>query len=106
MLARMFSKTENRQAEFMQGLTPWGDWNLAAPSAAGVHVTTTSAQQLLAVYGCVQLIDGTISTLPRHVLREENGTEITNPPKWFRQPNSATTMTEFLSQTVTSLLLN
>jgi len=106
MLGRMFQKTENRAAEFMQGLTPWGDWNLATPSASGIAVNSTSAQQLLAVYGCVQLIAGTISTLPRHILREEDGTEVASPPKWFRRPNSSTTMTEFVSQTVTSLLLN
>ena len=108
MLGRMFKKPETRAPEFIQGqLTPWGNWtDLGASSHAGINVTTTSAQQLLAVYGCVQLIAGTISTLPRHILREENGQEVQTKPKWFDRPNPSTTMVEFISQTVTSLLLN
>lgn len=106
MLGRIFQKPETRAAEFIQGLTAWGDWSLAPASASGIAVNTDSAKQLLAVYGCVKLISGTISTLPRHILRVDDGTEVGSVPSWFRSPNSSTTMTEFVSQTVTSLLLN
>lgn len=102
------SQTETRAPNFMQGtLTPWGDWgSLGGAAASGVSVTTTSAQQLLAVYGCIQLIAGTISTLPRHVLQEADGKEVGTKPRWFTKPNPSTTMQEFITQTVTSLLLN
>jgi HK97 family phage portal protein len=39
----------------------------AAPAAAGVTVTPTSAMRVSAVFACVRLIAGAISTMPAHV---------------------------------------
>jgi HK97 family phage portal protein len=105
MLERLFVRRDEPAApEQRMQITPWGIWGDTAQSAAGINVNGSSATQLLAVYGCVQLIAGTISTLPRHIYR--GGEELTTVPKWFDKPNAYTTMTEFISQTLMSLLLH
>lgn len=88
-------------------VTPWGAWQNNYNTGAGIAVTDTSALQLLAVYGCVQLIADTIATLPQHCYRKTDGTgqEIPNPA-WIDQPNPETSSVDFLTQTLISLLLD
>ncbi len=90
-------------------VTPWGTWGQPVGSAAGMNVSTDSSLQLLAVYGCVNLIADLISTMPRDLYRDlADGSheEVKVKPKWWDQPNSTTDMVEFLTQTLTSLLLD
>jgi HK97 family phage portal protein len=71
-------------------------------------VTTDSALQLLAVYGCVRLIADQISTLPidcyRH-LSDGSKEEIARPA-WLMEPTVDLTFTEWCTQVLSSLLLH
>ncbi len=90
-------------------VTPWGQWRDSMPTAAGMTVDSDHALKLLTVYGCVTLIADTIATLPRDVFRDNpNGMheEVKVKPKWFDQPNPTTDMIEFITQSLTSLLLD
>ena len=89
-------------------VTPWGDWGTQVSSYAGMNVSADNADQLLVVYGCVQLISDTIATLPRDIYRnraDDVTEQVTNVPPWFEQPNPNTDIIEFLTQSLWSLLL-
>lgn len=88
--------------------TAWGDWGDAYQTWAGVNVTTDSSLQLLAVYGCNRFICEGISTLPVDVFRElPDGTrqEIALPP-WLHKPTPYLDRVAWLTQVLTSLLLD
>lgn len=84
-------------------VTPWASADDSSfyggvTSSAGQVVTTDTAMQLLAVYGCVGLISDVISTLPVAVFNADTSKAAT--PRWLRQPNPesdwATWVGEFL----------
>jgi phage portal protein BeeE len=73
---------------------------------SGQVVTTTSALQLLAVYGSVTLITDQISTLPIDTFRKTGDVpvEITKPA-WLVEPTVDLGFPEWCSQLLMSLLL-
>lgn len=103
MLASLLGRGERRGFQ----ISPWGNWNSAARmSTAGVNVTTDTALQLLTVYGCVSLIADTIATLPRDVFRSGDQRIQAPAPPWLEQPNQTHDIVEFITQVITSLLLD
>jgi HK97 family phage portal protein len=90
-----------------RALMPWGDWGGGSVSATGVNVTSDTATQLLTVYGCVALIADTIATLPIDVYQKVGGAPLEVPkPGWLVRPNADTTIIDFITQTLWSLLLD
>lgn len=89
-------------------VTPWGDWGgNSSSSASGVEVSTDSSLNLLAVYGSTTLIADTIATLPIDVFKKVNGVPREVPkPRWLSQPNDKCDIVEFVTQAVSSLLLD
>lgn len=88
-------------------ITPWGPWGDSYGTTAGITVSTNTATQLLTVYGCVQLIADTIATLPLKVYRAQGESQIPVPsPPWMEQPNEYSSMIDFITQTLWSLLLD
>lgn len=91
--------------------TPWGEWpgdNAGAATWAGPRVDNNSALQLLTVYGCNRFICEGISTLPIDVFRtREDGTRVEAPtPAWLEQPTADLDRVGWLTQILTSLLLD
>lgn len=90
--------------------TPWGEWPGEGGSYtwAGARVDQTSAMQLLTVYGCNRFICEGISTLPVDVLRKrEDGTrEESSRPRWLDQPTPDLDRVAWLTQIITSMLLD
>lgn len=86
---------------------PWGDWGDGAqPTWAGSRVNTTSALQLLTVYGCNRFICEGISTLPIDTFRGANDEAVPLPnPPWLEQPTVDLDRVSWLTQILTSLLL-
>ena len=78
----------------------------ASTTWTGQHVTTSSAMQLLAVYGSVTLITDQISTLPVDTFRRTAGvsTEVVKPT-WLTEPTVDLGFPEWCSQVLMSLLL-
>lgn len=86
---------------------PWGDWGDGKPTWAGPRVDTTSAMQLLTVYGCNRFIAEGISTLPIDVFRRTTDGRIPAPaPSWLEQPTADLDRVSWLTQILTSLLLD
>jgi HK97 family phage portal protein len=88
---------------------PWGEWGDTGSSTwAGVRVNTDSAMQLLTVYGCNRFICEGISTLPVDVFRETaDGARVEHrPPPWLLQPTADLDRVAWLTQILTSLLLD
>lgn len=109
MLGRLFERASAPTEERAMQVYPWGDWSAPSASSAGIPVTEDNSLNLLAVYGSVTLISDTIATLPRDVYRDKSdGTResVTATPKWLEQPNSYTDIVEFLTQSLSSLLLD
>lgn len=103
MIGRLLPRTHTEMRE----LQPWGDWHPSSMSAAGTNVNTTSALQLLTVYGCVALIADTIATLPLYVFRKQGADSVeVLKPGWLEQPNGRDNIVEFVTQVLTSLLLD
>jgi len=101
-------QTSGLEQRAMQVL-PWGDWGTSGTTtASGVSVSQDNALQLLTVYGCVSLISDTIATLPRDVYRTvgKENQEVPVRPRWLEQPNARTDIIEFLTQSLSSLLLD
>jgi|SRR5215211_204943 HK97 family phage portal protein len=74
------------------------------PTWAGVSVTPDTALRLAAVWSCVALLAGSISTLPVHAYREGEREPLATPPL-LAQPAARTPLPDFLHQTMVSLLL-
>ena len=88
--------------------TPWGPWGSSSATAAGQSVTSNTALNLLTVYGCVNLISDTIATLPLGVFRKDSSglPQQVATPRVLEQPNVDTDRTTFVTQVVSSLLLD
>lgn len=87
--------------------TAWGDWDGGGSTWAGVRVDTQSATQLLTVYAATRFIADSIATLPVDCFRDtgDGRVEIT-PPMWLTQPTVDLDRTAWLTQILTSLLLD
>lgn len=100
-------KTPPASEERALQVTPWGDWGGSYSTGSGRAVTPRSSEQLLAVYGCAQLISDTIATLPRQVFSDSpDRTPVSSPPPWFKQPNEYNNMTELVAQAMWSFLFD
>jgi HK97 family phage portal protein len=77
---------------------------VAPPTWAGVNVGPDQALRLAAVWSCVQLLAGSVSTLPVHVYREGEREPLPTPPL-LRQPSAQLPLPDFLHATMVSLLL-
>lgn len=87
---------------------PWGEWPGDTPSESwtGVRVNSTSAMQLLTVYGSVRFICDGISTLPLDTFRAAGGEAIpVANPVWLEQPTPDLDRVSWLTQILSSLLL-
>jgi len=88
---------------------PLGEWagDNYQSSWSGAKVSNTSALQLATVWGCVKFICDGISTLPVDVLREQDGSplEVTKP-RWLQYPLAELSMSSWITQMVTSLLIS
>src|SRR5215211_8316913 len=74
------------------------------PTWAGVSVTPDTALRLAAVWSCVALLAGSISTLPVHAYREGEREPLATPPL-LAQPAARTPLPDWLHQAMVSLLL-
>lgn len=79
-------------------------------AASGMHVTASSAMRVSAVYACVRLIAGAISSMPAHVYRLEGRIRdrIDNDPLWWllnEQPTARFTSAAMWEQVVCQMLL-
>jgi HK97 family phage portal protein len=99
-----------REAPLEHRESVWSQFDTNAARASstwtGATVTTTSALQLLAVYGSVTLITDQISTLPIDTFRKtaDVPVEITKPT-WLVEPTVDLGFPEWCSQLLMSLLL-
>jgi HK97 family phage portal protein len=99
-----------REAPLEHRESVWSQFDTNAARASstwsGQTVTTTSALQLLAVYGSVTLITDQISTLPIDTFRKTGDVpvEITKPA-WLVEPTVDLGFPEWCSQLLMSLLL-
>jgi HK97 family phage portal protein len=87
---------------------PWGEWpgDPGVSTWSGVHVTSSSALQLLTVYGCNRFICEGISTLPVDRFRDAVGGAAPMPnPRWLEEPTPDLDRVSWLTQILTSLLL-
>lgn len=107
MLGSLFRREEAREERAMQ-VTGFGPWGGSSMASAGVNVNADTALNLLTVYGCVQLIADTIATLPFDVFRKNSSGDPVGlaTPRWLEQPNPQADRTQFLTQVLTSLLLD
>jgi HK97 family phage portal protein len=88
---------------------PWGKWQGedGGVSWAGPNVDNQSSLQLLTVYGCNRFICEGISTLPVDVLRDTpDGAKPAAAPPWLQQPTPELNRIDWLTQILTSLLLD
>lgn len=89
------------------GAVPWGDWETGKSTYAGPRVDNHVAMQLLTVYGCVRFIAEGISTLPVDVYRKTaDGREAIPVPSWLEQPTADLDRVAWLTQILTSCLLD
>jgi HK97 family phage portal protein len=91
----------------------WSAWGAGADiggsgnTAAGMSVSTSSAQQLITVYTCVSFIADAIAALPVEVYRSTGGVRREVPaPRWLSQPNRERSWQEFAHEFISSLLLS
>lgn len=99
MLGSLFQRPSNAiQA------TPWGEWT--GETGGGQRVSTTSAVQLLTVYGCDRFISDGIATLPIDVYEESDGAPLeVDKPDWIEQPTPDLDRVAWATQVLSSLLL-
>jgi len=103
MLRGLFSPVE---PEVRAQATTWGVWPGESSGMAPV-VNQSSALQLMAVLGCVQLITDSISTLPIDTYRENGNVREESPtPAWLKKPTVDMDWTAFCTQVVSSLVLH
>jgi HK97 family phage portal protein len=79
------------------------------PAAAGVSVTPVSAMRVSAVFACVRLIAGALSTMPLHVYRSSaDGRQRIDDPLWWllnEQPTPRYTAASHWESVGTAMLL-
>jgi HK97 family phage portal protein len=97
----VWRRTEDRQQLTLDQLLAED----ARPVAAGVAVTTTSAMQHSAVWACVNLIAGAISTLPLAAYRDGDRAPLPTLPPILRQPSAGWALPDFLFAVLQSLLV-
>lgn len=90
---------------------PWGDWpgdsGITSGTWSGTAVNSTSALQLLAVYGSNRFICEGISTLPIDTFRDTKGeTQPLQNPPWLEQPTADLDRVSWLTQILSSVLLS
>jgi HK97 family phage portal protein len=107
MFGSRFRQAEQRTIQ----ATTWGDWPGDMSSTrtdAGINVDSSTALQLLTVYGCVRFIADSISTLPWDTFRKlpDGEAEEIPKPRWLVAPTVDLTFTEWCSQLLSSLLLD
>lgn len=100
MIGRLFEKRVVKDP----GWAAWarGDDLIGPGDVAGQVVNQSTAMQLLAVYGCVNLIADSIATMPVHVV----GGESDLVPMWLERPNPEMDRVDFMSAVMVSLLLD
>ncbi len=101
MFASLFKdEPQNLVTEF-----PWA--GEGSETWSGANVSTTTALQLLTVYGCTRYIADGISTLPVDVLRKrgDGSSEPLTTPMLIRQPTVDLDFTAWAGQALASLLL-
>lgn len=99
----MFARAFTREARTITASSlTWGDWQGDAPT----KVTTSTAMQLLAVYGCVKLITDSISTLPIDCYTSSGDThrEVAKPV-WLTNPTVDLEFGPWCTQALSSVLL-
>jgi HK97 family phage portal protein len=72
---------------------------------AAVPVNPTTAMQHSAVWACVNLIAGSISTLPLYAYRRGEREPLSDLPPILRAPSAGTNLPDFLYATLQSLLV-
>jgi HK97 family phage portal protein len=75
------------------------------PTYAAVPVNPTTAMQHSAVWACVNLIAGSISTLPLYAYRRGEREPLPDLPPILRAPSAGTNLPDFLYATLQSLLV-
>lgn len=107
MIGRLISASrENRDMNPQQLFDRWIS-TISTNTAAGKTVTATSAEQLTAVYACIDLISGVHAQLPVDITEDNRGgrAPIANPPRWLKAPNPETnTWQGLIEQIDTSIL--
>jgi HK97 family phage portal protein len=97
----VWRRTEDRQQLTLEQLLAED----ARPVAAGVAVTTATAMQHSAVWACVNLIAGAISTLPLAAYRDGEREPLPTLPPILRQPSAGWSLPDFLFAVLQSLLV-
>jgi HK97 family phage portal protein len=97
----VWSRVANREALTLEQLLA----EEARPVAAGVAVNATTAMQHSAVWACVNLIAGAISTLPLAAYRDGERDPLPTLPRILRQPSAGWSLPEFLYATLQALLV-
>jgi HK97 family phage portal protein len=97
----VWRRTEDRQQLTLEQLLAED----ARPVAAGVAVTTATAMQHSAVWACVNLIAGSISTLPLAAYRDGERDPLPTLPPILRAPSAGWALPDFLFAVLQSLLV-
>ncbi len=99
-----------------RGANPYAEWGNTAPpppggiggNIGGLGVTTESASQIAAVYGCVGLLADAVSSLPLRVLDKPatvNTAKELDVPEWLERPYELISLTDWIVQFIWSLAL-
>jgi HK97 family phage portal protein len=111
LLDRIFGRSEGRQLEKRSHLSSWDLMTGRVPdTGAGVAVTPVLAENLSAVFACVQIVSETVATLPPVVYRKTGDGKEPDPghpvARLFNdEPNSLQTPVEFPEQMTAHVLL-
>jgi HK97 family phage portal protein len=97
----VWRRTEHRQQLTLEQLLA----DEGRPVAAGVAVTTASAMQHSAVWACVNLIAGAISTLPLAAYRDGDRDPLPTLPPILRAPSAGWALPDFLFAVLQCLLV-
>jgi HK97 family phage portal protein len=97
----IWRRTEQRQQLTLEQLLA----SEGRPVAAGVAVTTATAMQHSAVWACVNLIAGAISTLPLAAYRDGERDPLPTLPPILRAPSAGWALPDFLFAMLQSLLV-
>jgi HK97 family phage portal protein len=97
----VWSRVQNREALTLDQLLA----DESRPVAAGVSVNPSTAMQHSAVWACVNLIAGAISTLPLYAYRRGERDPLPDLPPILRQPSATMNLPDWLYAALQSLLL-
>jgi HK97 family phage portal protein len=96
----IWDRTKNREQLTLEQLLA----DEGRPVAAGVSVNAATAMQHSAVWACVNLIAGSISTLPLAAYRRGERDPLPDLPPILRAPSAGWTLPDFLYAVLQSLL--